>query len=130
MDGAVVSFGAADGESEMSIEITWLKRLRRWSWQRFRRLPLVLQLLLGSAALGAILMSVFVGDMGLALMGTAIGISSIVTGAVIGPLTPNCLGNLHRHQGKAWAVNEKVTRTAPRSEWCRASAERTRCAAD
>lgn len=56
----------------------------RWVWRSFRRLPVILQLCIMGAALGATLMGLVVGDMGLALLGTAIGLSGAAVGAVIG----------------------------------------------
>ena len=58
--------------------------LLQWTWRQFRRLPRVLQWLFGAACLGALAMSVFVGDMGLALMGTAVGLSGALIGAILG----------------------------------------------
>lgn len=55
-----------------------------WMWRQFRRLPLVLQWAFGATAVGAVAMPVFVGSMGLALMGTAISLSGWAVGAVIG----------------------------------------------
>ncbi|MFE3837666.1 hypothetical protein [Pseudogemmobacter sonorensis] len=59
----------------------------RWCWRAFRRLPLVMQLCFAAASMGAIIVGVFVGNMGLALMGTAFGISGMAVGAVIGALS-------------------------------------------
>lgn len=61
-------------------------RLIRALWRGFRLLPLLLQWLIIGGAVGATLVGVFVGNMGLALMGTAIGISGVLAGAVIGSL--------------------------------------------
>ena len=58
--------------------------LFQWTWRQFRRLPLVLQWLFGSICLGAFAMAAFVGNMGLALMGTAIALSGAVIGGVLG----------------------------------------------
>lgn len=58
-----------------------------WSWRTFRSFPLVIQLCIVAASLGAILMGVFVGDIGLALMGTAIPISGIAVGLILGVLS-------------------------------------------
>jgi hypothetical protein len=58
----------------------------KWCWRQFRRLPLALQVLFGSTSLGAILMSCFIGNMGLAAMGGAVAISGVAAGAMLGAL--------------------------------------------
>lgn len=55
-------------------------------WRWFRKSPALFQWLVYGAAIGATLMGVFVGDLGLAAMGTAIGISGVALGAVLGLL--------------------------------------------
>ncbi len=61
-----------------------ISSLFKWLWRQFRRLPLVLQWMSSGICLGSLIMSVFVGDMGLALMGTAIGLSGALIGAILG----------------------------------------------
>lgn len=58
-----------------------------WLWAQFRRLPLVLQWCFGAASLGSFVGSVFVGNIGLAAMGTAIGVSGALVGAILGLLS-------------------------------------------
>lgn len=53
-------------------------------WKRFRSLPFFLQLLLIVPILCAIALTLLVGNMGLALMGTAIAINSVVAGWIGG----------------------------------------------
>lgn len=53
-------------------------------WWRFRKLPLFIQLLLVFPAVCAIALTFVVGNMGLALMGTAIAINSLVAGWIGG----------------------------------------------
>lgn len=55
-----------------------------WLWRQFRKLPLLLQWVVGMASLGALLVSVLVGNMGLALMGTAFALSAPLIGAAVG----------------------------------------------
>ena len=49
-------------------------------WQRFRSYPLFVQLLLVVPVLSAMALTLLVGNMGLALMGTAIAINSLAAG--------------------------------------------------
>ena len=60
--------------------------LLQWAWCQFRRLPLVLQWLFASVCLGAFAMAAFVGNMGLALMGTAIALSGAAIGGILGAI--------------------------------------------
>lgn len=61
-----------------------VKHLTTVLWRRFRRFPLFVQLLLIVPVLVAIALTVFVGNMGLALMGTAVAINSLVAGWIGG----------------------------------------------
>jgi hypothetical protein len=54
------------------------------SWALFRRMPLIIQAMFWAASLGAFLMGLFVGNVGLAMMGGAIGVSGIAVGGVLG----------------------------------------------
>lgn len=63
-----------------------LKRLTLLVWRAFRRAPLLFQWLVWGASIGATLVGVLVGNMGLAAMGTAVGISGVAVGAVLGLL--------------------------------------------
>lgn len=58
----------------------------RWFWRQFRRLPVIVQVCFGAACIGSLIMAIFVGNVGLALMGTAIGLSGPLIGAVMGVL--------------------------------------------
>ena len=49
-------------------------------WKRFRSYPLFLQLLLVVPIICAMALTLLVGNMGLALMGTAVAINSVVAG--------------------------------------------------
>lgn len=53
-------------------------------WSRFRGYPLFVQLLLVVPVFCAVALTLLVGNMGLALMGTAIAINSVVAGWVGG----------------------------------------------
>jgi hypothetical protein len=53
-------------------------------WRRFRSYPQFVQLLLVVPILCAIALTLLVGNMGLALMGTAVAINSIVAGWIGG----------------------------------------------
>ncbi len=53
-------------------------------WKRFRSYPLFVQLLLVVPILCAIALTLLVGNMGLALMGTAVSINSVVAGWIGG----------------------------------------------
>ncbi len=53
-------------------------------WKRFRSYPLFVQLLLVVPMLSAITLTLLVGNMGLALMGTAVAINSVVAGWIGG----------------------------------------------
>lgn len=53
-------------------------------WRRFRNYPLFVQLLLVVPILCALALTLLVGNMGLALMGTAIAINSVVAGWIGG----------------------------------------------
>lgn len=53
-------------------------------WRRFRRYSFFVQLLLVVPILCAIALTFLVGNMGLALMGTAVAINSIVAGWICG----------------------------------------------
>jgi len=55
-------------------------------WKRFRNFPLFVQLLLVIPVLSAMTLTLLVGNMGLALMGTAVAINSIVAGWIGGVL--------------------------------------------
>ena len=74
------------------IERCYVRRMTRrnlatplfWIWRQFRRLPTILQWAFGAACLGSIAMSALVGDIGIAAMGTAIGVSGAMIGAVAG----------------------------------------------
>nr|WP_309504128.1 hypothetical protein [uncultured Roseovarius sp.] len=55
-----------------------------WKW--FRGYPLFVQLLLIAPILCAIALTLLVGNMGLALMGTAVAINSVVAGWIGGVL--------------------------------------------
>lgn len=55
-------------------------------WKRFRSYPLFVQLLLVVPILCAIALTLLVGNMGLALMGTAVSINSVVAGWIGGVL--------------------------------------------
>ncbi|MEP0154726.1 hypothetical protein [Pseudophaeobacter sp.] len=55
-------------------------------WKRFRGYPLFVQLLLVVPILCAIALTLLVGNMGLALMGTAVAINSIIAGWIGGVL--------------------------------------------
>ena len=62
------------------------KSIVRFAWRCFRKLPLILQFMIGASCLGATFMGLFVGNLGLAFMGTAIGLSGVVIGFVLGPV--------------------------------------------
>lgn len=53
-------------------------------WRRFRSYPTFVQLLLVIPVISAIALTVLVGNMGLALMGTAIAINSVFAGWIGG----------------------------------------------
>lgn len=53
-------------------------------WRRFRRLPIFVQLLFVVPVVCAIALTVLVGNMGLAVMGTAIAINSLAAGWIGG----------------------------------------------
>lgn len=53
-------------------------------WQRFRRLPPFIQLLVVFPAACALALTFVVGNMGLALMGTAVAINSLFAGWIGG----------------------------------------------
>lgn len=55
-------------------------------WKRFRNFPLFIQLLLVVPVLSAMVLTLLVGNMGLALMGTAVAINSVVAGWIGGVL--------------------------------------------
>ncbi|AEI93470.1 hypothetical protein [Roseobacter litoralis] len=55
-------------------------------WKRFRSYPLFVQLLLVVPMLSAVTLTLLVGNMGLALMGTAVAINSVVAGWIGGLL--------------------------------------------
>nr|WP_325252365.1 hypothetical protein [Amylibacter sp.] len=55
-------------------------------WKRFRSYPLFVQLLLVVPILSAMTLTLLVGNMGLALMGTAVAINSVVAGWIGGAL--------------------------------------------
>jgi ABC-type transport system involved in cytochrome c biogenesis permease component len=55
-------------------------------WKRFRSYPLFVQLLLVAPILSSMALTLLVGNMGLALMGTAIAINSVVAGWIGGVL--------------------------------------------
>jgi hypothetical protein len=55
-------------------------------WKRFRSYPLFVQLLLVVPILSSMALTLLVGNMGLALMGTAIAINSVVAGWIGGVL--------------------------------------------
>lgn len=55
-------------------------------WKRFRSYPLFIQLLLIVPILCAMALTVLVGNMGLALMGTAVAINSFLAGWIGGVL--------------------------------------------
>lgn len=55
-------------------------------WNQFRSYPLFVQLLLVVPILCAIALTLLVGNMGLALMGTAVAINSLVAGWIGGVL--------------------------------------------
>lgn len=55
-------------------------------WKRFRSYPLFVQLLLVIPVLSAMTPTLLVGNLGLALMGTAVAISSVVAGWIVGVL--------------------------------------------
>ncbi len=55
-------------------------------WKRFRSYPLFIQLLLIVPILCAMALTVLVGSMGLALMGTAVAINSFLAGWIGGVL--------------------------------------------
>lgn len=55
-------------------------------WKRFRSFPLFVQLLLVVPVLSAMTLTLLVGNMGLALMGTAVAINSVVAGWIGGVL--------------------------------------------
>ncbi|MBO6624606.1 MAG: hypothetical protein JJ938_06990 [Roseicyclus sp.] len=55
-------------------------------WKRFRSYPLFIQLLLVVPILSAMTLTLLVGNMGLALMGTAVAINSVVAGWIGGVL--------------------------------------------
>lgn len=55
-------------------------------WKRFRSYPFFVQLLLIVPFLCAIALTLLVGNMGLALMGTAVAINSVVAGWIGGVL--------------------------------------------
>ena len=61
-----------------------MKLIAEMIWRRFRRLPSFVQLLVVVPVLCAIALTLFVGNMGLALLGTAIAINSWVAGWVGG----------------------------------------------
>jgi ABC-type transport system involved in cytochrome c biogenesis permease component len=62
------------------------KRLTATIWKWFRSYPLFVQLLLVVPILSAMALTLLVGNMGLALMGTAIAINSVVVGWIGGVL--------------------------------------------
>ncbi|KZK82133.1 hypothetical protein PsAD13_03687 [Pseudovibrio sp. Ad13] len=53
-------------------------------WKRFRSFPVFIQLLLIVPILCAIALTLLVGNMGLALMGTAVAINSLIAGWIGG----------------------------------------------
>jgi hypothetical protein len=55
-------------------------------WKRFRSFPFFVQLLLVIPVLCAMALTLLVGNMGLALMGTAVAINSLVAGWIGGVL--------------------------------------------
>lgn len=55
-------------------------------WKRFRSYPLFVQFLLVVPILSAMTLTLLVGNMGLALMGTAVAINSVVAGWIGGVL--------------------------------------------
>jgi hypothetical protein len=55
-------------------------------WKRFRSYSLFVQLLLVAPILSAMTLTLLVGNMGLALMGTAVAINSVVAGWIGGAL--------------------------------------------
>lgn len=63
-----------------------IKQLLLLVWRAFRKSPPLFQWLVWGAATGAFVVGVLVGDMGLAAMGSAIGISGVGAGAVLGLL--------------------------------------------
>lgn len=62
------------------------KRLATTIWKRLRSFPLFVQLLLVIPVLCAMTLTLLVGNMGLALMGTAVAINSAVAGWIGGVL--------------------------------------------
>lgn len=62
------------------------KRLASGIWKQFRSYSLFVQLLLVVPILCAMALTLLVGNMGLALMGTAIAINSVVAGWIGGAL--------------------------------------------
>ena len=63
------------------------KQLKKWGqglWVWFRRRALFVQLLLGVPIACAVAVTVFVGNMGLALMGTAVALYAPVVGWLLG----------------------------------------------
>jgi uncharacterized membrane protein len=62
------------------------KPLAATIWKRFRSYPLFIQLLLIVPILCAMALTVLVGNMGLALMGTAVAINSFLAGWIGGVL--------------------------------------------
>lgn len=55
-------------------------------WKRFRSYPIFVQLLLVVPVFSAMALTLLVGNMGLALMGTAIAINSVIAGWIGGTL--------------------------------------------
>ena len=55
-------------------------------WRYFRKLPGIIQSVMSGAISGGLLIFIFVGNMGLALMGFAIALPGLLVGAVGGAL--------------------------------------------
>lgn len=70
----------------VDIDFERAKPLTAAIWKRFRNYPLFVQLLLVVPILCAMALTLLVGNMGLALMGTAIAINAVVVGWVGGVL--------------------------------------------
>lgn len=71
----------------LGVSLRSLKGLAVLVWRAFRKSPLLFQWLVCGAAIGATVVGALVGNMGLAAMGTAVGISGVAAGAVLGLLT-------------------------------------------
>ena len=61
-----------------------MRRVARIIWRQFLKLPFVLRAAFLAGCVGSILIGAFVGNMGLALMGTAVGLSGAGVGFLIG----------------------------------------------